>query len=284
MTPICVFTLLAVVFAVIGFRREASPFANAGASRGPWALRVFEWEIEFLTESVGRLVTLSLPRPTRKISRLIRLAGLTHCLSPSGLVGLQAFLALALSVAFGASALILAPGLALAAGLICVTVGAVLPLLWLHRLAARRRKAMLKELPEWLDLLRVAAEAGQTIDAALRLLVPQGAKGPLRDEFALMLDDQGIGSRDEALAAMAERVQLDAFDAFVAASAFSQNRGARMGRALRAQAAAIRKRLICEAELRAARVPVLMMLPVAVFFLPAVFIVILVPFLVRLPV
>jgi tight adherence protein C len=125
-------------------------------------------------------------------------------------------------------------------------------------------------------------QAGQDFGAAIRHLVTEGPKGPLQQEFAVMLRQIELGrSRVEALQAMADRIQLDEFRTLAASVVQSTEMGASITDALRIQAEEIRRSRQHRAEQQAARAPSLMLMPVAVFILPAVFIIIFTPVAIR---
>jgi tight adherence protein C len=133
-------------------------------------------------------------------------------------------------------------------------------------------------MPYAIDLITVAMEAGQDFGAAVRNLVTQGPHGALRDEFGVMLRETELGkSRVEALQFMSEKIQLDEFRSLVTAVIQSSEMGSSISGTLKLQAEEIRRRRYNKAERQAARAPSLMLIPTALFILPAVFIIIIVP-------
>jgi tight adherence protein C len=140
-----------------------------------------------------------------------------------------------------------------------------------------------RALPYALDLLTVAMQAGQDFGAAVRFLVREGPRGPLSEEFTVMLQETELGkARVEALKTMAGRIQLDEVSSLVTAVVQSTEMGSSITDTLRVQAEEIRRTRFHKAERKAARAPSLMMIPVALFILPSVFIIILTPVILRM--
>lgn len=98
-----------------------------------------------------------------------------------------------------------------------------------------------------------------------------------------MLREIELGkSRIEALKTMAERIQLDEFRALVTSVIQSSEMGASISQTLKIQAEEIRRARHHKAERQAARAPSLMIIPVALFILPSVFVMIFVPIVLRI--
>jgi tight adherence protein C len=151
------------------------------------------------------------------------------------------------------------------------------PDLLLKAKASRRREEIRADLPDALDLLTVSVEAGLGFDGALAKLADH-TRGPLADEFSLTLGQMRIGeSRQEALKALAERVDAPEVAAFVRAIVQSDQLGMSLGRLLRTQAIDARDRRQAAAEERAMKAPVKMLFPTVLCIFPALFIIILAP-------
>jgi tight adherence protein C len=76
---------------------------------------------------------------------------------------------------------------------------------------------------------------------------------------------------------LAERAGSDSVTAFANAVIASDQLGAPLGGILHSQAADLRHRRQMNAEERAQKAPVKMLLPMAIFFLPVIFVIILAP-------
>jgi tight adherence protein C len=76
---------------------------------------------------------------------------------------------------------------------------------------------------------------------------------------------------------MADRVQIEAFTAFVGVVSYGTEIGASISETLRMQGKELRRTRFALAERKAARAPSVMIIPLVCFIMPAVFIVIITP-------
>ena len=149
--------------------------------------------------------------------------------------------------------------------------------------AQKRQTAIIRALPFAIDLIGSAMHAGLDFNAAVRYYTSIGLKDPLTVEFGVMLRESELGKgRVEALQSMAERVQAQPFTVFVDAVAHAIEVGASLVGTIKTQGEDMRKARFALAEQKAARAPSIMILPMALFIMPAVFIIVLVPVVLRL--
>ena len=140
-----------------------------------------------------------------------------------------------------------------------------------------RRERIRAELPDALDLLAVSVEAGLGLDGAIAKLT-EHMDGALIEEFALTLGEIRIGeARADALKKLADRVPAPEVAAFVRSVLQADQLGISLGRILRVQAADSRLRRQAAAEEKAAKAPIKMLFPTALFIFPAMFVVVLGP-------
>ena len=178
---------------------------------------------------------------------------------PLGLVGTQALLALIFS--------------ALLAGL---------PLVWLDKAAAARRKAILRRLPDSVDLIVTMVEAGMSIDAAL-WRVAEETEGPLAEELTHTMRELTLGrDRREAMLDLAARSDVSELRTFMQSIVHAQSTGVPLGQVLRSQANAIRLEKRQRSEEAAAKAPVKVLLLMLFFVMPSLLIVLLGPAFMRL--
>jgi len=163
---------------------------------------------------------------------------------------------------------------ALAAG---AALGFFGPNIWLYNTALKREEALLKELPDAIDLLTISVEAGLGFDAALQH-VARKTEGPLAGELARVLQEMQIGrSRSEALRALGERTRVPDLRTFVTAMVQADAVGIPIAQVLRVQSAEMRTKRRQRAEEKAGQVPVKIMVPVILFILPCLLIVVVGP-------
>jgi len=166
------------------------------------------------------------------------------------------------------TALVAAPGAALLAGV---------PLYWLRLKVASRKKAILRALPDAVDLIVTSVEAGLAIDAALAQ-VGQDTRGPLGEELRLTVRETALGrSRRDALQYLIERTQVPELKTFVQSLIQAELTGIPIGQVLRTQAAQMRVRRRQRAEAQAQRAPVKMVLVLVLFVLPSMLLMVIGP-------
>jgi tight adherence protein C len=152
--------------------------------------------------------------------------------------------------------------------------GILIPRMYLQRKIADRLHGVQRQLPDVLDLLTVAVEAGLGFDAACDKVVEK-MKGPIPDEFSLTLRQMRMGqSRRDAFKDMGERVGHQDMQAFATALVQADQLGVSIGQVLRIQSDQLRDKRRQRAEEEAAKAPVKMMIPLVLFIFPNVGIVI----------
>jgi tight adherence protein C len=152
--------------------------------------------------------------------------------------------------------------------------GTCLP--WLYVRAARRRRVARfeEDLPLTLDLLATLAEAGLGFDAGLdRVLGALEASRPLAQELrAFQAEVLGGRGRVASLRRLSRRVDLLPFSVFVSALVQTEQTGAGVVDVLRRQAEDLRNRRREEANAFAATLPVKLLFPLVICFLPGLFV------------
>ncbi len=168
------------------------------------------------------------------------------------------------------------------APLIFGLIGYYLPNLWLNDIINRRKLALSHSLPFHMDLLTLAVEAGLTFILAMDRVVKTGETGPMRDEFEKFLQDLRLGvSLRDALEGLAERTDLYEIRSFTSALIQADKMGTPLGDVLRIQSEIRRRERFQKAEKLAQQSPVKMLFPLILFIFPAVFIIILVPIMLK---
>lgn len=155
--------------------------------------------------------------------------------------------------------------------------GAMLPYAYLRSKVMRRQKAIVRSLPDAMDLLVTTIEAGLSVDAAFAL-VAEKTTGPLADVLSAYLRAVGFGrSRRAALEDVARRSGVQQLLGIAHAVSQSEQLGSTVGDVLRVYADDLRVARRQRAETAAQRAPVLMTIPLVTCFLPAIGAVVLVP-------
>ena len=134
--------------------------------------------------------------------------------------------------------------------------------------AVRRRLAIIRALPDLLDLMVICVEAGMALDPALRMAAAR-LGGPLGDEIGATLDMQALGTpRRDAYRALADRVGSDDVARLVAALMQAEELGTPLAHALAGQAESLRAARRQMARDRAARAAPRIQLVVALVMVP----------------
>lgn len=155
--------------------------------------------------------------------------------------------------------------------------GYLLPNILLTNAGQKREDAMLKSLPDALDLLSISVEAGLAFDAAVSR-VAKDTRGPLAQEFARLLQEMQIGvGRAEAMRAMAERSTIKDLKSFCLAMVQADSFGIPVARVLKVQSVEMRSRRRQRAEEKAQKMPVKILFPLIFFILPSLFLIIIGP-------
>ncbi|MFC5789382.1 type II secretion system F family protein [Agromyces tardus] len=153
----------------------------------------------------------------------------------------------------------------------------VVPEVILSSRADDRQKAILLALPDTLDQMTIAVEAGLGFEAAMAKAA-QGSRGPLSEELVRTLQDMSIGrSRSDAYSALLARTDCDDLKRFIRAVQQADRYGIAVADVLRVQAGEMRVRRRQRAEESAMKVPIKVVFPLVFAILPVLFIVLLFP-------
>ena len=251
-------------------------------ARLPFTFRGFANEIKILRDTLGSSFRTAFPEKSAKIARDIKLAALS--LDAGDVFGAQLLWAVIVGV-FGVVFMLLLEmdfSYLVMALLIGGLTGWLIPVVQLQNLAEERQLSIRRALPFAIDLISSAMAAGLDFSAAVRYYVEHTENSPLTQEFGITLKMLELGNnRNDALKAMAERLAIDEFRSLVNAVVQGTEMGASITDTLRINAEEMRRVRVAAAERRAQRAPSLMMIPMALFIMPSVFIIIFVPIYLR---
>jgi len=159
-------------------------------------------------------------------------------------------------------------------GVLVALTGWRMPSIALSR-AIKARKAMIgRDLPEFLDLLATTVQAGLSLNAAM-IQSADATSGPLRAELDSALSEIRLGrSRQEALAAMSDRANESSLTMAVSAIVQAEKLGSDLADVLQELAKEARDRRWMRAEEKAAQLPIKMIIPMALFMIPSLYLMI----------
>jgi tight adherence protein C len=156
-------------------------------------------------------------------------------------------------------------------------LGFFFPQLMLSSMINRRQKNIRRAMPDALDLLTICVEAGLGFDAAMSK-VSEKWQTELSLAFARAIREIQLGKlRREALRTMAERIGIGEMTSFVAAVIQSEQLGVSLAKVLRIQSDQMRIRRRQLAEEEAHKVPIKMLVPMALLIFPSLMITLLTP-------
>jgi len=156
-------------------------------------------------------------------------------------------------------------------------LGLTLPSFSLDGAIKKRKTAIGRRIPDFLDMVSTTVEAGVALNAALAIAT-SSIKGPLSEEMEMVLSDIRLGrNRADAFNSMAQRVHQVDLSSLVMAIVQTERLGGNIGHVLDELADEARSRRLQRAEGIAAALPVKMVLPMAFFMLPALFVMIFAP-------
>jgi tight adherence protein C len=146
----------------------------------------------------------------------------------------------------------------------------------------RRREEIEHQLPELIDFLIVAIEAGVSLSGALRLASNQ-IHGPLGEEMRLSLQEHNMGlSTAQTLENLAERADTSGMRIFARSIVQGEALGISIGQVMRNLAVEMRKRRRSSAEERAQKAPVKMVFPLVLLIFPPMLVILIVPAIVSI--
>lgn len=269
-----------------------------------WALRYRAVDRIRVAETAGTEgIGAGAPDPTGPLARWLYLANYRSPAAPVVFIG-----ATTACIGFGALAALVAsraglvavlvegfayiPGglgdalasIADAAPWILVTLIAAAPLLIVRASRRQRVQQVEEDLPLILELLASLAEGGLGFDAALaKILHAQPADRSLPSELRTFQAELRVGvGRVQALRRLAWRLDITAVSSFVAALVHAEQVGASLAETLRYQSGDLRNARRERVLLQAQALPVKLVFPLVLCFLPSIFITTLGPALYQL--
>ncbi len=236
-----------------------------------------------IMQGIANITTQFTPQKTlEKTQQLLDLAGNPNGLTPP-VVWTMRFMA---TFSLGIIMLILLGRRGAVWGVGGVLVGGFLgffmPVMWLRSKAQRRQHAILKALPDALDLMSICVEAGLGFDQSMAK-VHEKWENELALAFGRVIREIQVGkSRRDALKSMAESMDVPDVTSFVAAIIQADQLGVAISRVLKIQAEQMRIKRRQRAQEQANQAPIKMMIPMALLIFPTIYLVILGPATIQL--
>jgi tight adherence protein C len=160
--------------------------------------------------------------------------------------------------------------------------GFLFPDKWLGDRAKARANQITRTLPHVVDVLALSVEAGMDFMGAIGRVVSKSRPSPLIEEMGILLNEMRMGAtRQDALRSMADRCDITDLSSFVAILIQADKLGVSIGKVLRAQSDKMRTERFQKAERQGALATQKILFPLILCIMPAVFIVIVGPLLLK---
>ena len=156
-------------------------------------------------------------------------------------------------------------------------VGLLGPDWWVRRRHKQHLDAIQAGLPDALDLMVICAEAGLGFEPAINRVATEirQAHPAISEEFGKTASELRVVSDSRvALVNMGNRTGLESIKRMTSMLVQTMRYGTPLGDALRVLSAEMRHEMLMKFETRAARLPVLMTIPMILFILPCIFLIV----------
>lgn len=161
-----------------------------------------------------------------------------------------------------------------------VLAGFYLPELFIKNIIQKRQAALIKALPDMLDLMVICTETGSSLDATLGRVAHEirpSSRETAEDVELTGIELGFLPDRRQALENFCDRTGIKHIDALVSTLIQTEKYGTPLAQSLRVLARELRDERLMAAEAKAARLPATLMVPMVIFILPVLFIVLIGP-------
>jgi len=291
--------LFALAISMLSFRvlRSLKSMAKAGVQRRPpEAVKHFRPPLRWVVTWMFCLVpyTSRFSRSSVAIQRQLTFLGLTPDIDDLVFSQLRLALLLVLGLCTAGLVMILV-GLGPSHLVQPVLMGAaalgffafILPRVWLFDRVSLLRRSILRGFPSFLDVLALVLESGQNFQSALQLAIQHLGSSreatALKEQLVVLAQDIRAGqTKSVALQRFSDRLALAEITQFVASIRAADQQGVSVTALLRRQAEQLRTSRALEAERQAMKLPVKLLMPLAICIFPCTFMVLAVPLVSRL--
>jgi tight adherence protein C len=288
---------LSVLALAVGVRSLVAPGESAdrvqqllgtGAPGATVTLRDLEMRASFYQRAIKPIIFTLLQKlgrlaPQRNIEQLqqkLETGGLLARLSVVDFLGLKILCGIFFGVIPAAAFILLKPDSMLIFGgltLLLAGLGFTAPNIWLSTRINKRQGAVLRALPDALDMMAICVDAGLGLQGAMQT-VCENWENALVEEFTRVLAEVRLGrSALDALESMGKRTGVNEVISFVMALTLAHRLGISIAKVLPIQAEQMRIARRQKAEETARQAAIKMLFPLVFLIFPAMFAVILGP-------
>jgi tight adherence protein C len=261
-------------------RRRLYSLVQRGGGDAATSDHLLDMRLDPTTRKSSTFVPLS-PKSMGVLQRRLTVAGFLNPRAPEYYLLTQLALVVMLG---GLPLLVIGPARGFYYAIAGAVIGYMAPGLWLDRLIAKRRLAIENGLPDALDLLIVALEAGLGLDQAILKASEELAIAhpELAEELRLINVECRAGKpRIEAFKNFSTRTKVDDVRSLVAMLVQTDRFGTSVAQALRTHAEVSRTKRRQRAEERAAKIGVKLVFPLVFCLFPAFFVVTIGPAIIK---
>ena len=228
-------------------------------------------------------VKIKSPSYRKKIDKALLTGGLSKELNVDEFIGLQILWGVMIPIFLGVMNFALGLGLPVAAVFVMIPVGIQLPRMYASGERVRRGNSARKDLPFFTDLLALSTEAGLDFIGAMQRIVEKAPpNNVLAEELGIVLKDVKLGAtRADAMKGLAKRLDINEIISFVAVIVDADATGTSISKVLKEQSSQIRLERFVRAEKAGAKASQVILLPMIMFIMPAVFLVVFGPLVVN---
>lgn len=213
------------------------------------------------------------PSYRKKVEKILLTAGMSREITVDEFIGLRLLYGFMFPLFLLMMNFALEMELPMAMFVILPPLGYSLPDIHANGVRNARVVSVRGDLPFFIDLLALSTEAGLDFIGAIQRIVDKAGGSILAEELSIVLQDIKLGSsRIDSMRRLALRLDMSEITSFVAVLADADATGASINQVLKDQSVQMRLERFVRAEKAGARASQLILLPIVLFILPAVFI------------
>lgn len=217
-----------------------------------------------------------------KYRRKLANAGLVRDLTPEDFFAFKLFLIIGFPIVFIALRILLEETWDMSLIPILAIVGFYYPDIWIKGRIERRKEEMIRGMPFIVDMLALSVEAGLDFMAAIQKIIDKAPRSPLVEEFETLIKETKIGStRAEGLRQLSWRTDVITINSFCATLIAADSVGASIAPILKQLSVEMRQKKSSDAEKKGATAATKILFPMIMFIMPAVFIAIAGPMIIK---
>lgn len=222
------------------------------------------------------------PAYRKRVERKLLTAGLSRELNVDEFIGLQILWGLLFPFMLTVLNFALQLGYPYILFSAFIFFGALFPHMHCQTAKNKRYVSVIKELPFFIDLMALSTEAGLDFVNAIQRIVDKSTDSVLSEELNIVLKDIKLGSaRADAIKNLGERLDIPEVTSFCSVVIDADYTGASIAQVLKDQSVQMRTERFVRAEKAGAKASQLILIPMMIFILPAVFLVVFAPIILQ---